>query len=139
MRDFMLIIHFLGLAMGVGTSIGFLFLGIASSKMSKEEAQKFMLNAYAMGRMGHIGLTLLIISGGYLLTPYLSSLSEMPLLIAKLVLVLVLSVVIGLIAVNSKRAKEGNTELYMKKIEPLGKIGLLTAVATVILAVYVFH
>jgi len=40
MREAMLIIHFLGLAMGLGTSFAIMFLGIAGSKMDKEEGKK---------------------------------------------------------------------------------------------------
>jgi uncharacterized membrane protein len=139
MRDAMLIIHFVGLAMGLGTSFGFMFLGIASSKMEPAEAQKFNINSFALSRMGHIGLLLLIISGGYLMTPYWGSLSQMPLLIAKLVLVLVLAALIGIISANARKAKAGDAEKYLNKIRPLGMLALLTALTIVILAVSIFH
>ena len=139
MRDVMLIVHFIGLAMGLGTSLAFMFLGIASSKMEEQEAQKFRLNSFALSRMGHIGLALLIISGGYLMTPYWSILTAIPLLIVKLALVLVLAALIGIISSYARKAKEGDTELYLKKIEILGKLALLTAIIIVILAVYIFH
>ncbi len=79
MREAMLIVHFIGLAMGIGTSFAFLFLGIASSKMEQNEGQKFTLNTFALAKMGHVGLALLIISGGYLMTPYWESLANTPL------------------------------------------------------------
>jgi uncharacterized membrane protein len=135
----MLILHFIGLAMGLGTSFAFMFLGIAASKMEKTESEKFRLNSFAISRMGHIGLTLLIISGGYLMTPYWSSLSSSPLLIAKLVLVLLLAALIGIISSKAKKAKKGDAEIQLKKMEPLGKIAMITALTIVVLAVYVFH
>src|SRR4051812_7549538 len=103
MRDFMLIIHLIGLTMGVDTSFAFMFLGIASSKMEPAEGKKFMLNTFALARMGQVGLALLIISGGYLLTNYLELIADMPLLIAKLSLVVVLVV---LVTINSILAKK---------------------------------
>lgn len=139
MRDIMLILHFIGLAMGLGTSFAFMFLGIAASKMEKTESEKFRLNSFAISRMGHIGLTLLIISGGYLMTPYWSSLSSSPLLIAKLVLVLLLAALIGIISSKAKKAKKGDAEIHFKKMEPLGKIAMITALTIVVLAVYAFH
>lgn len=135
----MLILHFIGLAMGLGTSFAFMFLGIAASKMEKTESEKFRLNSFAISRMGHIGLTLLIISGGYLMTPYWSSLSSSPLLIAKLVLVLLLAALIGIISSKAKKAKKGDAEIHFKKMEPLGKIAMITALTIVVLAVYAFH
>lgn len=139
MREVMLIVHFVGLAMGLGTSLAFMFLGIASAKMEPAEAGKFRLNILSLSRMGHIGLALLIISGGYLMTPFWGMLSSSPLLIAKLVLVLWLAVLIGVIGVFARKAKQGEPEIHLKKIEPIGKIALLTTLTIVVLAVYFFH
>ena len=94
MKDIMLIIHFIGLVMGVGTSFAFIFLGRIKSKMEKSEGQIFSLNTLALGKMGQIGLLVLVISGGYLMTPHWQSLPHSFLLIAKLVLVTVLIVII---------------------------------------------
>lgn len=139
MRDVFLIFHFIGLAMGIGTSFAFMFLGIASSKMNKAESQKFTLNSFAISRMGHIGLTLLLLSGIFLMAPFWDKLPEMPLLILKLVLVFVLIFLIGMISINAKNAQLGKPDKYLKKIEPLGKISLLTGIVILILAVYIFH
>ncbi len=139
MREVMLITHFLGLAMGLGSSFAFFFLGIAGSKMEKEEGQKFALNTFAISRMGHIGLALLILSGGYLMTPYWVILGSQPLLIAKLLLVLVLVFTVSLLSVYTKRAKKGDTEANLRKIASLGKVSLLSAIAIVTLAVLIFR
>ena len=103
MREAMLIVHLLGLVMGLGNSFAFMFLGIAGSKMEKEEGKTFALNTR-------------------------------PLLITKLILVLVLTVSIIVTSVYAKRAKKGNTELYLKKIATLGKVALLTGIGIVLLA-----
>ena len=139
MKDAMLIVHFIGLAMGLGTSLGFMFLGIAAGKMEKSEALKFSLNTLAMSRMGHIGLALLVISGIYLMTPYWGRLFEIPTLMAKLALVLLLGALIGIISSRGRKARETNSEEALAKIQPIGKISLLTALAIVILAVLTFH
>jgi len=139
MRDALLIIHFIGLAMGLGTSFAFMFLGIASSKMEENEARKFTLNTFALSRMGHIGLTLLVLSGIFLMTPYWQSLTAMPLLMAKLILVVVLGALIGILSSTAKKAKEGDTGIHLKKIKTLGRLSLLTALIIVVLAVYGFH
>jgi uncharacterized membrane protein len=138
MRTAMLIIHFLGLAMGVGTSFGSMFLGIAGKKMEKEERKKFALNSFALSTMGHIGLSMLIISGLYLITPFWGSLASMPLLIAKLVLVLVLTVAVSLATVYTQRAKKGDTEANLKKLASLGRVNLISGIAIVVLAVLIF-
>lgn len=135
----MLIIHFVGLALGLGTSFANLFLGIASAGMEANDARKFRLGTLALGRMGYIGLALLIISGIYLIIPYWQVLPSIPLLIAKLVLVIVLVVVVAMINSAGARAKAGDADAQFKKIKPLGKIALVVALLIVVLAVSVFH
>lgn len=139
MRIAMLMVHFLGLAMGLGTSFGFFFLGRAGSKMKKEEGKQFAINSFAMGRMGHIGLAMLIVSGFYLITPFWSSLASRPLLIAKLFLVLTLTTSVILAGIYTRQAKKGTAERYLKKIKNLGRLSLLSGIAIVVLAVLVFR
>lgn len=138
MKTAMLIVHFLGLAMGVGASFGGLFLGLAGSKMEKEESIKFAVKTFTLSRMGHIGLTMLIISGFYLITPFWGSLASMPLLIAKLVLVLTLTVSVSISAIYANRAKKGDAVANLKKIATLGRVSLLSGITIVVLAVLIF-
>jgi uncharacterized membrane protein len=139
MTDVMLVVHFIGLAMGVGTSFAFMFIGIAASKMPPEEGGKFQKNALTISTMGHIGLALLVISGLYLITDFWAVLGENPILIAKLVLVIALGAVIGIVSSKAKKAIRENNDEKLKKIAPLGKIALLLALAIIILAVLQFH
>lgn len=139
MHDVLLIFHFIGLIMGLGTSFAFLFLGIASSKLEKSEARKMAINSFALGRMGHIGLTLLIVSGIFLMNPYWATLFSTPLLMAKLVLVIILAAFIGINTSAAKKAKAGDFERQVKKIAPIGRISLLIGLTIVVLAVLVFH
>lgn len=139
MREFMLIIHLIGLTLGIGTSFAYMFLGMAASKMEKEEAVKFTLNTFVISRMGHIGITLLILSGIYLIIPYWAELSNYPLLIVKLILVLVLVVLISLLSIYAREAKIGDTDKYMTKIRLLGPFSLITGLTIIVLAVFSFH
>ena len=139
MRELMLILHFIGLTMGLGTGFAHAFLGIAISKMSAEEATKFRLHSLVLGKMGHAGIGLLIVSGLYLITPYWKTLPDNPLLMLKLFLVVVLMVVIMLISSASKKAMNGDAEVQLKKMANLGKITLITGITIVILAVYIFQ
>lgn len=139
MRLAMLMVHFLGLVMGLGTSFALFFLGRAGSKMDKEEGRKFMSKAGVLSRMGHIGLTMLILSGLYLITPYWKTLSARPLLIAKLILVLLLTGSVAMIGIYSNRAKRGDAASSQKKIAFLGKMALLLGISIVVLAVLNFR
>ena len=135
----MLIIHFIGLTMGLGTAFAHAFLGVAASKMTAEEATKFRLHSMVLGKMGNTGLTFLIISGLYLITPYWKLLPSMPLLILKLALVVVLGALISILNSYGKKAIKGDANVYFKKIEPIGKATLLIGLLIIILAVCIFH
>lgn len=138
MREVMLIVHLLGLAMGVGTSFAFLFLGIRTSKLDSTEAPKYAINNLYLGTMGHIGLTMLIISGGYLMTPYWGLLLVKPLLLAKLILVVILIIFIIVVGVAARKAKKGDLS-QLKMIKRLGPVTLTISIAIVILAVLMFR
>ena len=135
----MLITHFVGLAMGLGTGFANMFLGIASAKIEANDAKKFRLHTLVLSRMGHIGLVLLVLSGIFLMTPYWSILPSSPLLIAKLALVVVLATVVALIGSAGAKARTGDADAQFKKIQPLGKITLVVSLLIVILAAAVFH
>lgn len=140
MRDVMLITHFIGLAMGLGTSFAFMFIGMATNKMESSSGQTFMVNGVkAISNMGHIGLGLLFISGGYLMTPYWSQLTSTPTLLIKLILFLVLGALVGILSSTGKKAAKGNAEVHLKKMRTLGPIALITGLAMVALAVMTFH
>lgn len=139
MREPMLVLHFIGLAMGVGSGLAFLFLGIAAGKMEPAKRSEYMLNAFPIARMGQFGLLLLVLTGSYLMTPYWSVLSFTPLLVTKLILLLVLGAVIGINSSFARKARQGQAELYMPKMAMLGRIALLTSLTIVVLAVLVFR
>lgn len=139
MRETMLILHFLGLAMGLGTSFAFLFLGIAAGRMEPAKRGEFMTSVFPLARMGQIGLVILVLTGGYLMTPYWAALSFTPMLVIKLVLVLVLGAVIGINSSYARKVRQGQAEVYMPRMALLGRVALLTSLAIVVLAVMVFH
>jgi uncharacterized membrane protein len=125
--------------MGIGTGFAQLFLSLVASKMSADEATKFRINALVLGRMGNTGVTLLVISGLYLITPFWKVLPDTPLLMLKLTLVTLLVLLIILINIASGRAKKGDAEAQLKRIGLLGKFTLPIAIIIVILAVSIFH
>ncbi len=139
MKDIMLILHFIGLSMGLGTSFAHAFLGKTVSKLEPIEAAEFRLKIKGLSQMGAIGTILLLVSGIYLLIPYWPILATLPLLILKLVLFVILVILILLINQKAKKNSENDGIGNLKRVEIMGKIALITAVVIVILAVSVFH
>lgn len=140
MRETLLIIHFLGLVMGLGTSFGFMFLGFISAKLPAEEGRKFSVNALGLSRMGHIGLTLLLISGFGLMTPHWVNLSHSHFLIIKFIFVALLIVFIGIITITAGRIKKGKASLSdIKRMKPLGQASIITGILIIVFAVLNFQ
>ena len=140
MRDVATIIHFLGLAMGLGASFAFMYIGIASGKMKKNDGERFLTNSFVLSRMAHLGLGLLFLSGGYLATDLWLGIMADTLFLIKIILFIGLGAVWGIISSNSRRAKLADDKSpFLKNIERLGKVSLLLGVAIVVLAVLRFH
>lgn len=139
MRELMLVIHFIGLAMALGAGFANLFLGSVASKLEPAERGSFMSKLVVLGRMGQIGLGLLLFSGLGLLTPYWKVLSEMPFLITKLSFVGILIISVSRILFLVSKAKKENNPALMMKIKPWSMLNFFLAIAIVILAVLTFH
>ena len=135
----MLIFHFIGLVMGLGTGFAHVFLGKMISKLDRSEAEKFRDQTKALSLMGFVGILLLIISGVYLILPFWPSITSFPLLITKLFLVFILVVLILLINLGTVKAYKNDTEKGLKGVEYMGKLSLLIGITIVIVAVNFFR
>ena len=135
----MLILHFIGLAMGLGVSFTHAFLGPTLSKLNQLDAQKFRSQLKGLSQMGFIGTLLLLMSGIYLILPYWPAITFMPMLIFKLIFFVVLLILIMLINWLSAKNLKNETPKNLKAIELIGKLALLVGVGIVIIAVQVFE
>ena len=117
MRDTMLALHFIGLAMGLGNGFAHAFLGPTISKLGKAEGQKFTQQLKALSTMGTIGTFLLLVSGVYLVIPYWPVLTSYPLLILKLVLFIILVVLILLVNLQAKNNLKNGKQDNLKRME----------------------
>lgn len=139
MRDTMLILHFIGLVMGLGTGFAYAFLGKTLSKMNSAEAKIFRHQIKGLGQMGMVGSILLFISGIYLIIPFWPVITTFPLLILKLVLFLILEIFIVIMNQAAVKNLKNDTENHLKRIEIMGKFTLILGVTIVVIAVNIFH
>lgn len=139
MREFLLILHFLGLALGLGTNFALFYLRITRSKMNSEEAKKDALRSLALGLLGNIGVILLIGSGAIMMNPYWSSLMESHILLAKLSLVVILIILMVFINLNSMKAKKEQGGQGLIVTAKLGKISLPLVISIMVLAIVFFQ
>jgi uncharacterized membrane protein len=140
--DFLLFLHFIGLAMGVGTSFAMMRLGMATKDMPLDERAKFFLRAFALSKNGSIGLGLLILTGiGMWANKGWSTIMQLGggMFHAKLTLVLILCGLVGFSQVLIKKARQANGGPVMAKIPKLGMAMMVTGVLIVLFAVLAFH
>ncbi len=131
----MLIMHFTGLALTLGMSFSLLFLKSTRMLSSDHESRAFAMRLFALHKMSHIGLTLLVLSGGYLMTPYWARLSTMPLMMTKLALVVLLIIWLTMLSISARKARKTPSVGNLSRVNLSGWLMLLTTLAIVVLAV----
>ena len=140
MRDLYLICHFLGLAMGVGSSLSLLILRLSANKLPPTEQMTLIERSMIVSKLGSFGLVLIILSGIGLTLPQWSEglmLKKEGLFHTKLLLVFLLSLCFGYSQVLQKKSKTDFNVLSKLKVSGLS-IALLN-VAILIIAVVIFH
>jgi hypothetical protein len=142
MLDFWLMLHFLGLALGVGTSFAMLRLGSAAQGLPPAERGPFMMCASVVAKNGGLGLGLLIVSGlGLLLGRGVGAVMAWggPMFHTKLTLVVVLIGAFGYLQVLMKKSRAADGAAAAARIPLVSRAVLLLGVATVVFAVLAFH
>jgi len=139
----LLVLHFLGLSLGVGTGFAMLRLGIASAKLDPAERRSFMLRTMSVSKNGSIGFLLLVLTGlGMLFMRGPASVFAAggPAFHAKLTLVVIMAGVLGYTQMLQKRARsESGGAKAMATLPKAGAALLLLGVGIVIAAVIAFQ
>jgi uncharacterized membrane protein len=134
-------LHFVGLALGVGTSFAVLTLGGAARDLSPEERTKFLLRAGALRKNGSYGLGLLILSGlgmFILRGPVEVMRWGGGAFHLKLTLVVILIGLFGYSQVLAKKVRLAGGGPLLPKLSTLGRIMLALSIAIVASAVAAF-
>jgi uncharacterized membrane protein len=139
MRDLLLILHFIGLAMGVGTGFAMLRIGFSTRNLAPAERGPLFQKISVLRLNAYTGLALLILSGLALLALQPGLLAAAGgLFHAKLLLVAVMVVVVGIMHALIGKAKRagGPPPAILPK---LGNLNFALGLIVVILAVLAFH
>jgi len=134
----LVILHFLGLTMGLST--GFSNMVLAGLMAKAAPAEKAVLARFppAMSRVGAIGLALLWGSGLAIVYTRYGTFSILPrTFIIKLIAVVLLTLCVGYIHVLQGRVNKGDTAA-MGQIQTVGKITGPLAIIAIIFAVITF-
>jgi len=142
MLDLWLIIHFIGLALGVGTGFAALTLGLATRDMPPAERGHFMRRASVLGKNGSFGLLLLIISGlGLMIGRGVDVVMAWggPMFHIKLTLVVILIGAVGYLQVLMRRSRSSDGASAAARMPIVSRIVLLLGLSIVVFAVLAFH
>jgi MprA protease rhombosortase-interaction domain-containing protein len=136
-------LHFIGLAMGVGTSFAMLTLGSTARRLPPEESRIFFGRVGGLAKNGSIGFLLLVASGvGMLLDRGVSVMFQIGggAFHVKLTLVLILAGLLGYSQVLRKRLREGGGAGPAAGTLPkVGMAMLALGVGIIVTAVMAFH
>ena len=141
MHTTLLILHFLGLALGLGSGFAQFTLSRAAAALPPAERSQFALRAAALGKNGSFGLLLLILSGIGLLTVRGVSATMAwggGAFHAKLTLVVVMIGVFGYMQVLGRRARREGGGPALARLPTVSRVMLLLGIGLVICAVIAF-
>lgn len=117
MEKVLFFLHIMGLVMGIPSLFGFLYIQIATAKMSSEEAVNLTKDVLPIKRLGYVGLALMIITGIIMIYPYWTAIGSMPMLLAKLILVVLLIPMLIALSIYSKKINEKDNPKYLSWIK----------------------
>lgn len=139
MKSIMLISHFLGLAVSLGSIITFLVMRRTCSKVTSHESEYLLQNVRRILRLTHIGLAVMFITGGYLMTPYWSTFAQMPLMHIKLTVFIFWYGTLVALSIYTKKAQQSQLKLCNPRIGFLSFISLIFGLIAVTMATLQFH
>ena len=138
MREFLLVLHFIGMSMGLGYGFVMMALNIASKNWEESEKRSVMLKALNISIVGKIGLLLLIASGIALVIMYNPHAFKNGLFHLKMSLVVIMTILIGWQHILVKKLNKGDNPAAIKKISMIGPALHLLTLGVVISAVVIF-
>jgi len=138
----LLMLHFVGLALGKRVREAGFTLRQAGARLSPEERTKFILGTLSVSKNGSYGLVLLLVTGlgmFFMRGPGAVMAAGGPAFHAKLTLVVILCGVVGYSQALGKRVREAGGGPALAKLPAVSNAVLLLGVAIVIAAVIAFQ
>jgi uncharacterized membrane protein len=142
MLDFWLIVHFVGLAFGVGASLAMFRLRLAARDMAPADRAEFMRRASVLSKNGGVGLLLLILSGaGLVIGRGVDVVMAWggPMFHIKLTLVVILMGLFGYMQVLMRKSRGPDGAAATARIPVVSSIVLWLGLSIIVFAVLAFH
>jgi len=145
MYDFTLILHFLGLAMGAGTSFYMLGLALHARRLKDPEAAKRVMlgPGAAVSGVGLLGLLLLLATGYLLLQQSATAIDNLNwafwMKMVMVAAILFYTIMMKVFAIKAKRKEGEESTTAMKKMKRFAPIGPFLAFLVISFAVLAFR
>jgi hypothetical protein len=135
---FLVVVHFVGLAMGLGSGFAQMIMAGLMAKASPQEKAVLARFPPKMGQVGVIGLFLLWLSGLSIIWTRYGTFSILPrTFVYKLSAVVLLTLAVAMIQVLQRRAQKGDTAA-MARMQTLGRLTGPLALIAIVFAVITF-
>lgn len=135
----LLAFHFLGLALGLSVPFANIVLGSIAANATPEEKKAYAKFPPRMARVGDVGLALLWISGLSMVFVKFGGFGSLPWTFhVKLTAVVVLTLGVGYIHSQMRKAFTDFDHAALAKIQKMGKVTLLAALVALVFAVVTF-
>lgn len=139
LNKILLMLHFVGLAMGLAVPFANLVMAAVMAKASPPEKAILGRFPLVMSKVGKIGLALLWVTGVTMVFTRWAGFSAMAWTFqAKLTAVILLTIVVGYISMLERRVKKGDMSA-MATIQKLGKVAFALALIAIVFAVLTFN
>ncbi|HKW15453.1 MAG TPA: hypothetical protein VJS69_13285 [Candidatus Krumholzibacteria bacterium] len=135
----LLMLHFIGLAMGLSVPFANIIMAALMSKAQAPEKAVLGRFPLAMSKVGKIGLALLWATGITMVFTRWSGFSTLPrTFMFKLTAVVLLTITVGYISLLETRVKKGDMAA-LARIQTAGKIAFALGITAIIFAVLTFN
>jgi hypothetical protein len=135
----LLALHLLGLAMGLSVPLANIILGSIAANASPDERAAYAKFPPRMARVGDIGLVLLWTTGPAMLFKKYGGFAGQPWTFhVKLTAVVVLTLGVGMIHANMRKAFQEKDPAALARIQNIGKVTMLSALVALVFAVITF-
>jgi hypothetical protein len=139
MKDIMLIFHELGLVLILGSAFIFLIMKSNLRYMQSLDVDRFYKISNKFRVMTYIGFGIMILSGGYLMTPYWSAFGSFPMIHIKMTIVIIWLLSMAVLGMSSKNLKHNFPIKYYSRLVLMYSLSLIFGIFTVIIATFSFH
>jgi uncharacterized membrane protein len=139
LNKILLMLHFVGLAMGLAVPFANIAMAAVMSKAAPPEKAILGRFPLVMSKVGKIGLALLLVTGVTMVYTRWAGFSSMLWTFhVKITAVILLTIVIGYISMLERRIKKGDQSV-LPRIQKAGKLAFALALVAIVFAVLTFN